>query len=166
MKAKGTLKPAPYSITSVLSIGPCRGAGGPTIGGLLRLGFTHVIDLNADYSERSLSRRAGITYHAVKATDAYGLKTWLKKLQTIVDIVEKATDNKEKVYLHCTYGKGRSPTAAMAYLISTDTPLQAAIESVKMKAELVWDEGNPVPKYERILRAYSDSVRKLGTQKA
>jgi Dual specificity phosphatase, catalytic domain len=145
----------PYSITEFLAIGPCRGAGGPSVDSLVSMGFKHDIDLNADNSERSLAKRAGISYHPVKTTDEYSLGVWLKNLQDVVDIIGKAAKKRERVYLHCTYGKGRSATAAMAYLVSEDWSLQAAIESVKEKGELVWCEGNPVSKYTNILRAYS-----------
>jgi hypothetical protein len=129
------------------------------------MGFTHDIDLNADNSERSLAKGAGLSYHPVKAIDEYDLEVWLRKLQEVVDIVEKASRKKEKVYLHCTYGKGRSPTAAMAYLVSKNWPLRAAVEFVKEKGKLVWDEGNPVPKYTTILKAYSASLPKGGHPK-
>jgi len=150
---------APYWITESLAIGPCRGAGGPTVDSLVEMGFTHDIDLNGDNSERSLARRAGIPYHPVKTTDEYGLRVWLKNLRGVVDIIEKAAKKNEKVYLHCTYGKGRSATASMAYLISKGWTVEDAIEFVKEKGELVWDEGNPVEYYLAILKAYSKSIR-------
>jgi len=129
------------------------------------MGFKHDIDLNGDYSERSLARVAGISYYPVKTIDEYGLGVWLMNLQEIVSIIEKASRRREKVYLHCTYGKGRSPTAAMAYLVSRDWSLQAAIDHVKEKGELVWDEGNPVSKYTNILKAYSRAHLKGSSQK-
>jgi len=146
---------APYWITEDLAIGPCRGAGGPSVDSLVEAGFKHVIDLNADDSERSLARRAGITYHPVKTIDEYGLRAWLKNVQGVVDIIERAARKKEKVYLHCTYGRGRSATASMAYLVSKGWTVQAAIQSVKDRGDLVWGRGNPVAKYRTILRAYS-----------
>jgi hypothetical protein len=32
-------------------------------------GFKHIIDLNADNSEKSLSKRAGLSYHPIKTID-------------------------------------------------------------------------------------------------
>jgi hypothetical protein len=151
---------APYWITGNLAIGPCRGAGGPTVDSLVEMGFKHDIDLNADNSERSLARRAGIVYHPVKIIDEDGLQTWLENLHGVVDIIEEATRKKEKVYLHCTYGKGRSATASMAYLVSEGWTVRDAIEFVKEKGELVWEKGNPVAKYSTILRAYSKVGKK------
>lgn len=149
---------APYSITELLAIGPCRGASGPSIDGLVRLGFRHIIDLNADPSEKALSRRAGILYHPIRTSDEFSIRSWTAKMKEVVSIIESADRRKERVYLHCTYGLGRSPTMAMAYLISKGWPVQAATEHVKKSAKLVWNEGNPVSKYEEILQAYARSI--------
>lgn len=142
-------------ITEYLAIGPCRGAGGPAVTSLARAGFRHIIDLNEDSSERSLSKRAGLSYHPIKTIDEYGIEVWMKNLQETVDVIDQAARAGEKVYLHCTYGRGRSATMAMAYLISKDWSVREASEHVKAKGSLIWCEGNPVSKYERILQSYS-----------
>jgi protein-tyrosine phosphatase len=121
------------------------------------MGFSHIIDLNADPSEESLSRRASVSYHPVKTIDEYGFSLWMTNLQKVVSIIEQATQHNGKVFLHCTYGRGRSPTMAMAYLISKDWSIEAAREHVKRRARMVWDEGNPVLKYERILQMYANA---------
>jgi protein-tyrosine phosphatase len=148
----------PYEITEHLAIGPCRGAGGPAVTDLARAGFNHIIDLNADNSERSLSSGAGLSYHPIKTIDEYSMEVWMKNLQKTVDVIDRAERSGEKVYLHCTYGRGRSATMAMAYLLSKNWSVQEAKEHVKAKGSLIWCEGNPVSKYERILRSYSDRV--------
>ncbi len=148
----------PYKINEYLAIGPCRGAGGPTIRSLAREGFKHVIDLNADTSEKSLSKAVRACYHPIKIIDRYGEEDWRKKMQEAVHVIDQAVRAREKVYLHCTYGRGRSATVAMAYLISKDWSVNEAIEHVKAEGRLVWCEGNPVSKYERILRLYSYSI--------
>ena len=126
--------------------------------GLAKAGFKHVIDLNADNSEKSLCKRAGLSYHPVKTVDEYGMNVWMKNLQKAVSIVDQAERAGDKVYLHCTYGRGRSATMAMAYLLSKGWPMEKASEHVKARGRLVWCEGNPVPKYERLLKAYSVSL--------
>ena len=148
----------PYNITEYLAIGPCRGAGGPTVTTLARAGFKHIIDLNADNSERSLSKRAGLSYHPIKTIDEHSRKVWLKNLQETVNIIDQAARAGERVYLHCTYGRGRSATMAMAYLLSKNWSVKEAIECVKAKGSQIWCEGNPVSRYERILQSYSGSV--------
>jgi protein-tyrosine phosphatase len=153
---------APYKITECLAIGPCRGAGGPTLTSIAKAGFKHVIDLNADNSEKSLSKKAGLHYHPVKTIDGYRMDVWMKKVKETVNVIKRAERAKEKVYLHCTYGRGRSATMSMAYLISKNWSVKEATEYVKSKGRLVWCEGNPVSKYERILQSYVGSVSRRG----
>jgi protein-tyrosine phosphatase len=119
------------------------------------MGFKHIIDLNADSSEKSLSRKAGVSYYPIQTKDELGVNSWIENIRKAVSIIEGAGRHNEKVYLHCTYGVGRSPTIAMAYLVSKNWPVEAAIERVKRRAKRVWSKGNPVLKYEAVLRAYA-----------
>ena len=157
-----TPRRAPYPITGFLAIGPCRGAGGPSVDSLAKLGFRHIIDLNVDPSERSLSRKAGVSYHPVRTIDEYSFDSWMGIVREAVRIIARAERRREKVYLHCTYGYGRSPTIAMAYLVTKDWAAKSAIEHVKKRARHVWCKGNPVLKYERIVKAFAGpaSVRR------
>jgi protein-tyrosine phosphatase len=82
----------------------------------------------------------------------------MKRMQETVNVIDQAARADEKVYLHCTHGRGRSATTAMAYLLSKNWSVQKALEHVKAKGSLIWCEGNPVSKYERILRSYSGRV--------
>jgi protein-tyrosine phosphatase len=148
----------PYEITKYLAIGPCRGAGGPSVTDLASAGFKHIIDLNADNSEKSLSKVAGLSYHPIKTIDEYSLEVWMKNLQETVNVIDRAEQSGEKVYLHCTYGRGRSATMAMAYLLSKNWSVPEATKYVKARGSLIWCEGNPVSKYESILRSYSGRV--------
>jgi protein-tyrosine phosphatase len=122
------------------------------------LGFSHVIDLNADPSEKALSRKAGMRYYPIKTEDELSVDSWITNTREAVSIITRAERRKEKVYLHCTFGVGRSPTIAMAYLVSKNWSAQAAIERVKAGATRVWSKGNPVTKYEGVLRAYADLI--------
>jgi protein-tyrosine phosphatase len=129
------------------------------------MGFRHIIDLNADPSEKSLSRVAGVSYHPISTTDEHSVESLVTNMQGAVNTIEQADRHKEKVYLHCTYGRGRSPTMAMAYLVSKDWSVQDAVDHVKKRARLVWNEGNPVLKYEGVLRAYADSLHRRPAMK-
>jgi protein-tyrosine phosphatase len=121
-----------------------------------------MIDLNADSSEKSLSKAVRACYHPIKIIGRYGDEVWMKKVQRVVHVIDQAVPARKKVYLHCTYGRGRSATVAMAYLISKNWPVNEAIDHVKAEGRLVWCEGNPVSKYERILRLYSYSKSRPG----
>jgi protein-tyrosine phosphatase len=102
-----------------------------------------------------LSKRAGISYFPIRTVDEDSVRTWVKKLGRGVKVIEEASRNNGKVYLHCTYGRGRSPTMAMAFLVWKGWPVQGAISHVTRGASKVWDRGNPVTKYQKILEAYA-----------
>jgi protein-tyrosine phosphatase len=96
-----------------------------------------------------------VSYYPIQTEDKLSVDSWIENIRKAVSIIEGADKHNEKVYLHCTYGVGRSPTIAMAYLVSRSWPVEAAIENVKRKAKRVWSKGNPVLKYEAVLRAYA-----------
>ncbi len=139
-------------ITDYLAIGP---QPSTELRNLKKLGFRHVIDLNANPEEAAEASRTGIEYHPVEVRDTDSVVGWLAKLKVAVGIMKSASENHEPVYLHCTYGKGRCPTFAMAYLVSKGNAVQEATALVKGKHPDVWSPGNPTPKYVEILEAYS-----------
>jgi dual specificity MAP kinase phosphatase len=129
------------------------------------LGFKHVIDLNADPEEADEALRVGISYHPVEVRDNDPAQVWLSKFDLAVGIIRRASENAEPVYLHCTYGKGRSPTMAMAYLLTQGHTVEEAIAIVKSKHPDVWSPGNPTSKYTEMLEAYAKLKVKLNTQR-
>ena len=139
-------------ITDYLAIGP---RPGPELRNLKKSGFKHIIDLNADPEEAAGASQMGIEYHPVGVRDVDPVEDWLAKLELAVGIIKSASENHEPVYLHCTYGKGRCPTFAMAYLVSKGKAVQEATALVRGKHPDVWSPGNPTPKYAEILEAYS-----------
>jgi protein-tyrosine phosphatase len=122
---------------------------------LKELGFKHDIDLNADPEEAYEALRVGLNYHPLEVRDTDSLQVWLAKLNLVIRIINGALEKKEPVYLHCTYGKGRSPTFVMAYLISQGHSIQEAMQLVNSKHPNVWSSGNPTSKYTEILEAYT-----------
>jgi protein-tyrosine phosphatase len=139
-------------ITDYLTIGAK--PSGPTLHYLKASGFKHVIDLNADPKEADEALQAGISYHPAEVRDDDSTQVWLSKFDLAVRIIRRASENAEPVYLHCTYGKGRSPTMAMAYLVTQGHTVEQAIAVVKSKHPDVWSPGNPTSKYTEILEAY------------
>jgi dual specificity MAP kinase phosphatase len=148
-------------ITDYLTIG-ARPAG-PALCYLKESGFKHVIDLNADPEEADETLRVGISYHPAEVRDNDAVQVWLAKFDLAIGIMRRASDKAEPVYLHCTYGKGRSPTMAMAYLITEGHTVEEAIAVVKSKHPDVWSPGNPTSKYTEILEAYEKLKRKSNT---
>ena len=152
-----------FSITDFLTVGAQ--PTGPALGYLKGLGFKHVIDLNADPEEADEALRVGISYHPVEVRDNDPAQVWLSKFDLAVGIIRRASENAEPVYLHCTYGKGRSPTMAMAYLLTQGHTVEEAIAIVKSKHPDVWSPGNPTSKYTEMLEAYAKLKVKLNTQR-
>lgn len=148
-----------YWITEFLAIGPRHDAGGLSVTHLKKLGFKHVIDLNANPEEERLAHRVAISYHPLRITDRSAKKTWLAKLQEALAIIGRAERNRHRVFMHCTNEVGRSPTLAMGYLVHKGQTVDRAIDYVKRRGREVWYEGNPVKKYREILEAYTKTQR-------
>lgn len=140
-------------ITDYLTIGAQ--PSGPALHYLKESGFKHVIDLNADPKEADEALRVGISYHPAEVRDNDSIQVWLSKFDLAVRIIRRASENAEPVYLHCTYGKGRSPTMAMAYLVTRGHTVEQAIAVVKSKHPDVWSPENPTSKYAEMLEAYA-----------
>jgi len=122
---------------------------------LKELGFKHDIDLNADPAEADEALRVGLNYHPLEVRDKDSVEVWVAKLDLAIRIINGAREKREPVYLHCTYGKGRSPTFVMAYLISQGHSIREALQLVSFKHPDVWSPGNPTSKYTEILEAYT-----------
>jgi predicted protein tyrosine phosphatase len=127
---------------------------------LKELGFKHDIDLNADPEEADDALRVECNYHPLEVRDTDSIQTWLAKMDLAIRIIDQAHDNMEPVYIHCTYGKGRSPTFTMAYLIFKGRSIQEAQQIVTAKHPDTWSPGNPTSKYTEILEAYARLIRK------
>jgi len=149
-------------VTDYLAVGVQPDA--PALRYLKEQGFKHVIDLNADPKEADEALRVGISYHPAEVRDEDPVRVWLSKFDLAVGIIRRASENAEPVYLHCTYGKGRSPTMAMAYLITQGHTVEEAIAIVKSKHPDVWSPGNPTTKYTEMLEAYAKLKRKSNKQ--
>jgi hypothetical protein len=146
-----------------IAVGPRPGL---TLQRLKELGFKHDIDLNADPEEADEALRVGLNYHPLEVRDIDSLQVWLAKLDLAIRIINGAHEKKEPVYLHCTYGKGRSPTFVMAYLISQGHSIQEAVQIVSSKHSDVWSPGNPTSKYTEILEAYTKLSGRLAQSSA
>ena len=58
-------------------------------------------------------------------------------LKMIVDRVSEAVANGSKVIIHCSEGRGRAPTVACAYLMSTGVRFSDSTEILRSKRSLV-----------------------------
>ena len=136
-------------ITEFLAIGPR-----PEIEKLKDAGVQCIIDMNADPREADESKREGIEYYSCRLTDESVNEDWLMGLDRISRIIRESKESNRRVYLHCTHGIGRSPTAAIAFLLDEGYSMDNAVDLVTTKHPPTWSPGNPVVKYQQILDNY------------
>jgi dual specificity MAP kinase phosphatase len=55
------------------------------------------------------------------------------QFKTGISVMDTAIKNKNKIYVHCKNGHGRSPTLVAAYLITQGMSSEEAIEKIKEK---------------------------------
>ncbi|MDP3970180.1 MAG: dual specificity protein phosphatase family protein [bacterium] len=55
----------------------------------------------------------------------------LKQLRVGVKFIERVVLNKNKVYIHCKFGHGRSPTMLVAYFIAQGMGIDEAVALIK-----------------------------------
>ncbi len=98
-----------------------------------------VIELNRSPSEETACREAGIAYDVrTPAVEDLGSPIPISKLRLVAKIVDDNVRSGRQVYLHCSAGRGRSPTCAAAYLVSSGMSLSEAKEMVGRKRR-VWE---------------------------
>lgn len=98
-----------------------------------------VMDLTKNPGEKKLCEELGIEYddrtpEIVFATDN---SVPLGRLKIVSAIIGDNIDSGRKVLLHCSMGKGRSPTCAAAYLIISGMTLKEAKNAIASKRP-VW----------------------------
>ncbi len=99
---------------------------------LKRHGISAIVGLQAERSdEESRLLNAGMEYLHVPIKDGHAPE--LSQIQSMVDWINKQTQNGRKVYMHCAAGVGRAPTMAMAYLVSTGLTADQAFAEIKLK---------------------------------
>ncbi len=98
-----------------------------------------VVDLNRSPFEEESCRELGITYdERTPLVEDTVSPVPISKLRLVARLVNEHVQNGRQVYLHCTAGRGRSPTCAAAYLIYSGMSLSDARQTVRGKRE-VWN---------------------------
>lgn len=93
---------------------------------LMDIGITGEIDLEEDRQE---SPPKVVAYLWLPVKDKHAPSQ--EQLEVGVAMLEKLTKNDKKIYVHCKYGHGRSPTLVAAYFISQGMGVDDAIAKVK-----------------------------------
>ncbi len=98
-----------------------------------------VMDLTKNPDEEKMCEELGIEYddRTPDVLFASDNSVPLGKLKTVSAILGDNIDSGRKVLLHCSMGKGRSPTCAAAYLITSGLSVQEAKNTVVSKRP-VW----------------------------
>jgi len=105
-----------------------------------RLGLNPaVIDLNRNHREEESCREIGVTYDdRTPQIEDSSSPIPISKLRLVARLVDEHIQNGRQVYLHCSAGRGRSPTCAAAYLIHSGMSLSEAKNMISSKRH-VWD---------------------------
>ncbi len=112
-----------------------------------------VIDLNRNEVEREACREAGVDYDVrTPQVEDSASPVPISKLRLVARIIDEHIRNGRQVYLHCSAGRGRSPTCAAAYLVYSGMSVSDAREMVARKRR-VW-EGND-SKYAGLLEKFA-----------
>ena len=106
---------------------------------LVRLGITHVLNLDLPSTDPLPLAEANITLHNIPVRD-YCLMT-PQLVREIMDVIDRSLSSPaHKIYIHCVVGVSRSPTIAWLYLIHKGHSPEDATAKVKPNPAL-YDAG-------------------------
>uniref|UniRef100_A0A7C5URB1 ATP-grasp domain-containing protein n=1 Tax=candidate division CPR3 bacterium TaxID=2268181 RepID=A0A7C5URB1_UNCC3 len=94
---------------------------------LIRLGVKSIIDLREDHEKGKVIVPSGINYYSFPIKDDSSPKPM--SFHTLVSLIDKCLQE-GKVYIHCRLGRGRTPMAIIAYLISKGLSLETSYQIV------------------------------------
>ena len=109
---------------------------------LQKEGLRLIIDLNDDPTEKRQADRFGLGYKGVKVPDPTEPEDFLVTFPPITQWIEDERKADGRVYLHCTAGMSRSPTCAMAYLMTTGKTREEARNLVRNVHGPAWTSGD------------------------
>ncbi|HET9783880.1 MAG TPA: dual specificity protein phosphatase family protein [Terriglobales bacterium] len=95
-----------------------------------RMGFTHVVDLQAEFDDTALASHFGIQVLWLPVEDDFAPKTPELLEQATRFAVSALRDPEAQVYVHCAAGIHRGPLAAAAVLCGLGLDPAAAMEAV------------------------------------
>jgi protein-tyrosine phosphatase len=97
---------------------------------LVRLGITHIINLDLPYEDPLPFLEAKLTFHNLFVRD-YCLMT-PQLVRDAIEIIDRSLSSPaHKIYIHCIEGVSRSPTITWLYLIHTGLSPEDAAARIK-----------------------------------
>ncbi len=112
-------------------LNPNLGVGGAcNVEGIANYGIKSILDLREESRDNPEQiKKFGINYLRIKISDR-GTPSIQDTMMAVEWIKSKLSDN-DKVFIHCTLGRGRGPLLAVLYLIYQGTEKIEAIKNVK-----------------------------------
>ena len=112
-------------------LNPNLGVGGTcNVEGIANYGIKSILDLREESMDNPEQiKKFGINYLRIKISDR-GIPSIQDTMMAVEWIKSKLSDN-DKVFIHCTLGRGRGPLLAVLYLIYQGTEKIEAIKNVK-----------------------------------
>ena len=97
---------------------------------LVRLGVTHILNLDLPYSNPLPFIEANLTLHNVQILDGCLMTPQL--VREVIEVIDKSLSSpNHKIYIHCNAGVSRSPTISWLYLIHIGLSPEEATAKVK-----------------------------------
>lgn len=87
-------------------------------------------DVVVDLEEKKQDIPPKVKIYLWLPTPDHGSPT-MKQFDAGVAVIEAAVKNKQRVYVHCMYGHGRSPAMVAAYFIKTGKSVSEAIKEIR-----------------------------------
>lgn len=98
-----------------------------------------IIDLNKNPREAQSCHELGVNYDdRTPQIDDSSSTIPISRLRLVSRLIDEHIQNGRQVYLHCTAGRGRSPTCAAAYLIHSGVSLSEA-KTMITRNRRVWE---------------------------
>lgn len=97
---------------------------------LVRLGITHILNLDLPYPDPLPFLEANLTLHTVPLLDACLMTPHL--VRKAIKVIDKSLCSPDhKIYIHCNAGVSRSPTITWLYLIHKGLSPEDATAKIK-----------------------------------
>lgn len=125
-------------------------------------GVTHVIDMQIEFDDTPLGKRAGVEVLWNPVDDDFlpkGPEVFERGVNFALDALE---DPEAKLFVHCAAGIHRAPMMALAVLCATGYPLEQAKRIIQTKRYVVDFAEVYVRSVEEFIKSYRGMRRKAG----
>ena len=125
-------------------------------------GVTHVIDMQMEFDDTPLGKRAGVEVLWNPVDDDFQPKDPEMFERGVNFALEALEDPEAKLFVHCAAGIHRAPMMALAVLCATGYPLEQAKRLIQTKRYVVDFAEVYVRSVEEFLRGYAGTRGRAG----